>query len=292
MALGDRPRRGASRRGARRAATCASSTPGTSSGSARRKAVQDALQRADTLDEQRAVLLHPARPPRPYQGVVPGPPASGPFLFFSPAEGLTQHAEGRHPHPRRLEKLKQEIEHLSTTKRREVAERIKEARSSATSPRTPSTTTPRTSRRCSSRASSSSRTSCARATVIDAPSVDTDKVRVGSQGHSVKDEARARRSKYHDRRLHRGRPVGEQALQRVAGRQGALGHKKGDIVKVTTAQRQGAQAQRSPRSKSRSGRRGGSRVSPSRRPARRPPRASSTRCARRASSRSRTPTRA
>ena len=38
-------------------AICASSIRGTSSGSALPKAVQDALQRAETLDEQRAVLL-------------------------------------------------------------------------------------------------------------------------------------------------------------------------------------------------------------------------------------------
>ena len=37
-------------------ATCASSTPGTSSGSARRARVQDALQRAETLAEQRPMI--------------------------------------------------------------------------------------------------------------------------------------------------------------------------------------------------------------------------------------------
>ena len=92
--------------------------------------------------------------------------------------------------PEGLEKLKQEIEYLSTEKRREVAERIKEARefgdisenseyddakneqamleariatlaTSATSRRTPSTTTPRTSRPCSKSRSRTSRRSCA-----------------------------------------------------------------------------------------------------------------------------------
>ena len=59
--------------------------------------------------------------------------------------------------PDGLEKLTDELEVLRNDRRREVAERIKEARSSATSPRTRSTTTPRTSRRCSRRGSRSSR---------------------------------------------------------------------------------------------------------------------------------------
>jgi len=63
--------------------------------------------------------------------------------------------------PEGYEKLKQEIEYLSNDKRREVADRIRVAASSATSPRTPSTTTRRTSRRCSSTASPRSRSGCA-----------------------------------------------------------------------------------------------------------------------------------
>ena len=48
-------------------ATCESSTLGTSSGSARPRRVQDALQRAETLDEQRAVLLLSCAPFSPVQ---------------------------------------------------------------------------------------------------------------------------------------------------------------------------------------------------------------------------------
>jgi transcription elongation GreA/GreB family factor len=64
--------------------------------------------------------------------------------------------------PEGLEKLKQEIEHLSVTRRREVAERIKEAREFGDISENSSTTTRRTSRRCSNRGSPSSRTSSAR----------------------------------------------------------------------------------------------------------------------------------
>ena len=39
-----------------------------------------------------------------------------------------RHVEGSHPHAEGYEKLKQEIEHLSTDKRREVADRIRIAR--------------------------------------------------------------------------------------------------------------------------------------------------------------------
>ena len=91
--------------------------------------------------------------------------------------------------------------------------------SSATSPRTPSTTTPRTSRRCSRSRSPTSRRSCASARVIDEKNVDTDvgrrrrdRPREGPEDRQVR--------QVQDRRLRRGQPVGEQALQRVAGRQG------------------------------------------------------------------------
>ena len=64
--------------------------------------------------------------------------------------------------PEGLEKLKQEIEDLSTTSAARSPNGSRRRASSATSPRTPSTTTPRTSRRCSRRGSRRSRTSCAR----------------------------------------------------------------------------------------------------------------------------------
>jgi nifR3 family TIM-barrel protein len=65
------------------------------------KAIQDALQRAENLDEQRAVLLLSCAPSSPDQALISGPPDERAVSIFSPAEGLTQHAEGRHPHPRR-----------------------------------------------------------------------------------------------------------------------------------------------------------------------------------------------
>ena len=60
-----------------------------------------------------------------------------------------------------LEKLKAEIEHLSTDAGERSPRGSRRRASSATSPRTPSTTTPRTSRRCSSSGSPSSRSGCA-----------------------------------------------------------------------------------------------------------------------------------
>jgi len=57
--------------------------------------------------------------------------------------------------PEGLANLKAELDHMSTTRRREVAAASKRPANSAISPRTPSTTTPRTSRPCSRRASPS-----------------------------------------------------------------------------------------------------------------------------------------
>ena len=60
------------------------------------------------------------------------------------------------------------------------------------------------------------------AQVVDAKDVSTDVVGVGSIVH-IKDEKRGKSRQVHDRGLGRGQPGGEQALQRVAGRQGADG---------------------------------------------------------------------
>ena len=66
------------------------------------------------------------------------------------------------------------------------------------------------------------------ASVIDAKELSADVVRVGSSPR----QGREGQALLHDRRLDRGRPLREPALERVAGRQGAVGHKKGDEVTV------------------------------------------------------------
>ena len=80
------------------------------------------------------------------------------------------------------------------------------------------------------------------AQVIDADDLSTDIVRVGSTVH-VKDEKTGKSRQVHDRRLGRGQPVREAALQRVAGRQGAARATSAARPSTSAAPRPGAQAQ-------------------------------------------------
>ena len=123
--------------------------------------------------------------------------------------------------PEGLEKLKDEIEYLSTDKRREVAERIKEAREFGDiSENSEYDDAKNEQAMLEARIAPLEEQAALGARSIDAKDLSTDVVRVGSVVH-VKDEKTGKSRQVHDRRLDRGRPGREQALQRVAGRQGA-----------------------------------------------------------------------
>ena len=111
-----------------------------------------------------------------------------------------------------LEKLKTEIEHLSTDQaprgRRHGSRR---RASSATSPRTPSTTTRRTSRRCSSSASPSSRSGCAARTSSTRRRSTPSRSASASIVH-VKDQKSGDSRKFQIVGSDRGQPGGAQAL--------------------------------------------------------------------------------
>ena len=186
--------------------------------------------------------------------------------------------------PEGLEKLKQEIEYLSTDKRREVAERIKEAREFGDISENSEYDDAKNEQAMLEARIASLEDKLRSASVIDATELSNDVVRVGSrrqrQGRGLRQVAPV-----HDRRLDRGQPGREPALQRVAGRQGAARQQAQRRSSRAAAERQGPQAQDhqdrrregvSDESSSSSATRG----------------ASSPRCATRASSRSRTPSRA
>ena len=82
---------------------------------------------------------------------------------FAPRVFISREEPVESDHSGGYKKLKAEIEHLSTTKRREVADRITIAREFGDIAENPSTTTPRTSRPCSSTASRCSRSGSVRA---------------------------------------------------------------------------------------------------------------------------------
>ena len=133
--------------------------------------------------------------------------------------------------PEGLDKLKDEIEHLSTVKRREVAERIKEAREFGDISENSEYDDAKNEQAMLEARIASLEEKLRSASVIDAAQLDSDVVRVGSLV-SVKDESSGKSLKYtivgsteanpSENRLSNESPVGK----------GLLGRKKGDTVKV------------------------------------------------------------
>ena len=134
--------------------------------------------------------------------------------------------------PEGLDKLKDEIEHLSTVKRREVAERIKEAREFGDISENSEYDDAKNEQAMLEARIASLEEKLRSASVIDAAQLDSDVVRVGSLV-SVKDESSGKSLKYtivgsteadpSENRLSNESPVGK-AL---------VGRKQGDSVKVT-----------------------------------------------------------
>ena len=133
--------------------------------------------------------------------------------------------------PEGLEKLKQEIEYLSTTKRREVAERIKEAREFGDISENSEYDDAKNEQAMLESRIMTLEDKLRSASVIDASELSPDVVRVGSQV-SVKDDkgksltytiVGSTEADPGANRLSNESPVGK----------GLLGRKKGDAVKVT-----------------------------------------------------------
>jgi transcription elongation factor GreA len=133
--------------------------------------------------------------------------------------------------PEGLDKLKDEIEHLSTVKRREVAERIKEAREFGDISENSEYDDAKNEQAMLEARIASLEEKLRSASVIDASELDSDVVRVGSHV-TVKDEGSGKSLTYtivgsteanpSENRLSNESPVGK----------GLLGRKKGDTVKV------------------------------------------------------------
>ena len=134
--------------------------------------------------------------------------------------------------PEGLQKLKEEIEHLSNVKRREVAERIKEAREFGDISENSEYDDAKNEQAMLEARIASLEDKLRSASVIDASELDNDVVRVGSLVH-VKNEDSGKSETYaivgsteadpSANRLSNESPVGK-AL---------VGRKKGDEVKVT-----------------------------------------------------------
>ena len=133
--------------------------------------------------------------------------------------------------PEGLDKLKDEIEHLSTVKRREVAERIKEAREFGDISENSEYDDAKNEQAMLEARIAQVEEKLRSATVIDAKDVGTEQVQVGSVVN-VKDEKTGKAEKYtivgsseanpSEKKLSNESPVGK-AL---------LGHKRNDVVDV------------------------------------------------------------
>ncbi len=144
--------------------------------------------------------------------------------------------------PDGLEKLKSELEHLSTEKRREVAARIKEAREFGDISENAEYDDAKNEQAMLESKIAQLEEKLRAATVIDARAVGTDVVGIGTTVH-VKDQGSGRSENLHDRRLLRGEPGRAQAVERVARRQGADRRQAQRGRRRDAAQRQAARAQ-------------------------------------------------
>ena len=133
--------------------------------------------------------------------------------------------------PEGLEKLKQEIEHLSTTRRREVAERIKEAREFGDIAENAEYDDAKNEQAMLEQRISQLEERLRRATVVEKKDIDTGTVSVGVLVH-VKDQKSGDSRKFQlvgsaeadptEHKLSNESPIGS-AL---------IGHKKGDVVTI------------------------------------------------------------
>ena len=130
-----------------------------------------------------------------------------------------------------LDKLQAEIEHLSTVKRREVAERIKDAREFGDISENSEYDDAKNEQALLESRIAQLEERSRRSVVIDASKVDTEKVQVGNRVH-VKDQKSGESRKFQivgpaeadpaEQKLSNESPIGK-AL---------LGHKRGEVVAV------------------------------------------------------------
>ena len=134
--------------------------------------------------------------------------------------------------PEGLAKLKEEIEYLSTTKRREVAERIKEAREFGDISENAEYDDAKNEQARLEAQISQLEEKLRSATVVDASDLDTHVVQVGSVVH-VKDEA-GKSTKYTIVGSAEAQPAQMKLSNESPVGKALLGRKRGEEVKVVT----------------------------------------------------------
>jgi len=135
--------------------------------------------------------------------------------------------------PEGLEKLKEEIEYLTTAKRREVAERIKEAREFGDISENAEYDDAKNEQALLEQRIAQLEERLRRATVIDEKEVDTDEVGFGSVVH-VKDQKSGDSQKFQIVGSTEANPAEHKLSNESPIGKALLGHKRNDIVTVET----------------------------------------------------------
>jgi transcription elongation factor GreA len=133
--------------------------------------------------------------------------------------------------PDGLEKLKEEIEQLTTVKRREVAERIKEAREFGDISENAEYDDAKNEQALLEQRILQLEERLRRATVIDEKELGTDEVKVGSLVH-VKDQKSGNSQKFHIVGSTEANPAEQKLSNESPIGRALLGHKRNDVVTV------------------------------------------------------------
>ena len=133
--------------------------------------------------------------------------------------------------PEGLQKLKDELQHLQTEKRREVAERIKEAREFGDISENSEYDDAKNEQAMLEQRIAQLEERLRSATVIDAKDLDTDVVRVGSQVN-VQDGDSGKKSTFTIVGVTEAQPPERLSNESPVGK-ALIGHKKGETVEVS-----------------------------------------------------------
>jgi transcription elongation factor GreA len=133
--------------------------------------------------------------------------------------------------PEGLEKLKRELDEMQTVKRREVAERIKEAREFGDIAENSEYDDAKNEQAMLEQKIAQTEERIRRATVIDATEVDTTKVSVGVKVH-VKDEKTGNSRKFQIVGSAEANPAEEKLSHESPVGRALIGHKRGEVISV------------------------------------------------------------
>lgn len=133
--------------------------------------------------------------------------------------------------PEGLDKLKLEIEHLTTVKRREVAERIKEAREFGDISENSEYDDAKNEQALLEQRIAQLEERLRRATVIDKRHIDTEIVGVGVRVH-VKDQKSGTSQKFHIVGSAEANPAEQKLSNESPIGKALVGHKRGEVVTI------------------------------------------------------------